>query len=312
MCSINNSNNKLLNNSIHVLNRKKSKIQIVKAFNKYVSPAVLGEILKDPEKIKLGGDRREITVFFSDIRGFTSISEGLTPEQLVHVLNEYLTAMTDIIMKHQGVVDKYIGDAIMAFWGAPLSQPDHAKLACSTSLDMIKELAVLRERWKKEGFPEIRIGIGLNTGNAVIGNMGSYERFDNTAMGDTINLGSRLEGLTKQYGAEIIISEFTQKEIKNSFVTRKLDLVAVKGKKKPIFIYELVCRKEEITKKQKEKIESYEKGLELYLKRKFTEAIKEFKKTDDFAAKEFIERCKEFKNSPPPKDWTGVWVMKKK
>ncbi|MBW3005150.1 adenylate/guanylate cyclase domain-containing protein [Candidatus Woesearchaeota archaeon] len=289
---------------------KKEREKTMGAFSKYVSPAVVDELMKDPEKLKLGGARKEITVFFSDIRGFTTISEKLSPEKLVHILNEYLTAMTDIVMKHEGVVDKYIGDAIMAFWGAPMKQPDHAEMACSTSVDMIKKLSELRKKWAAEKFPEINIGIGLNTGFAVIGNMGSYERFDYTAMGDTINLGSRLEGLTKSYGVQIIVSESTKKAVKNKFIFRKLDLVRVKGKNKPITIYELICRSNE--EHDSDKIQAYEEGLKLYLDQKWDRAIKEFEKVNDFASKEFIKRCKEFKKNPPPKDWDGVWVMKTK
>ncbi|MBW3002655.1 adenylate/guanylate cyclase domain-containing protein [Candidatus Woesearchaeota archaeon] len=288
---------------------KKEREKTMGAFSKYVSPAVVDELMKDPSKLKLGGARKEITVFFSDIRGFTTISEKLSPEKLVHILNEYLTAMTDIVMKHEGVVDKYIGDAIMAFWGAPMKQPNHAEMACSTSVDMIKKLGELQKKWAAEKFPEIKIGIGLNTGHAVIGNMGSYERFDYTAMGDTINLGSRLEGLTKVYGVNILASESTKKAAKG-FVFRKLDLVRVKGKNKPITIYELVCRAKE--EHDADKIKAYETGLKLYLDKKWDKAIKEFEKAKDFAAKEFIKRCKEFKKNPPPKEWDGVWVMKTK
>lgn len=289
---------------------KKEREKTRGAFSKYVAPAVVDELMKDPSKLKLGGARKEITVFFSDIRGFTTISEKLTPEKLVHVLNEYLTAMTDIVMKHSGVVDKYIGDAIMAFWGAPLIQPNHAEMACNTSLDMMTKLGELQKKWAKEKFPEINIGIGLNTGYAVIGNMGSYERFDYTAMGDTINLGSRLEGLTKSYGVQIIASESTKKAVKGKFIFRKLDLVRVKGKNKPITIYELICRAKD--KHDADKIISYETGLKLYLDKKWDKAIKEFEKVNDFASKEFIKRCKEFKKNPPAKDWDGVWVMKSK
>ncbi|MBD3303993.1 CHASE2 domain-containing protein [Candidatus Woesearchaeota archaeon] len=289
---------------------KKEREKTLGAFSKYVSPAVVDELMKDPSKLKLGGARKEITVFFSDIRGFTTISEKLSPEKLVHILNEYLTAMTDIVMKHKGVVDKYIGDAIMAFWGAPMKQPNHAEMACSTSVDMIKKLGELKKKWASEKFPEINIGIGLNTGHAVIGNMGSYERFDYTAMGDTINLGSRLEGLTKAYGVNIIASESTKKAVKGKFVFRKLDLVRVKGKNKPITIYELVCRANE--EYDADKITAYEEGLKFYLDKKWDKAIKEFEKANDFAAKEFIKRCKEFKKNPPPKDWDGVWVMRSK
>ncbi|MBW2973987.1 adenylate/guanylate cyclase domain-containing protein [Candidatus Woesearchaeota archaeon] len=291
---------------------KKERKKVRGAFSKYVAPAVVDELMKDPEKLKLGGVRKEITVFFSDIRGFTTISEKLSPEKLVHILNEYLTAMTDIIMRHAGVVDKYIGDAIMAFWGAPMKQPNHAEMACSTSLDMIKKLLELQKKWAKEKFPEINIGIGLNTGHAVIGNMGSYERFDFTAMGDTINIGSRLEGLTKAYGVKIIASENTKKAVKGKFIFRKLDLVRVKGKKKPVTIYELVCRKKESNKEIEDKIKSYESGLKLYLSRKWDKAVKEFKKVNDFASKEFMKRCKLFKKNPPPKDWDGAWVMRSK
>jgi len=289
---------------------RKERQKTLGAFSKYVSPAVVDELMKDPSKLKLGGARKEITVFFSDIRGFTTISEKLTPEKLVHVLNEYLTAMTDIVMRHQGVVDKYIGDAIMAFWGAPMEQPNHAQMGCQTSIDMIKKLKELQKKWAEEKFPEINIGIGLNTGPAVIGNMGSYERFDYTAMGDTINLGSRLEGLTKAYGVCIIASESTKKAVKNKFIFRKLDLVRVKGKNKPITIYELVCKKGE--EHDVDKIKAYEEGLKLYLDKKWDKAVKQFEKADDFAAKEFIKRCKEFKKNLPPKDWDGVWVMKTK
>lgn len=295
---------------------KKEKQQIKDALSKYVAPAVVSEIMKHPEKLKLGGDRKEITIFFSDIRGFTTISEGLTPEQLVHLLNEYLTAMTDIIMKQQGLVDKYIGDAVMAFWGAPLEQKDHAEKACYSSLEMKDKLGALNKKWAKEGFPEIKIGIGLNTGHAVIGNMGSYERFNYTAMGDTINTGSRLEGLTKQYGVMIITSEETQKSAQASagdkFVFRKLDLVQVKGKHKPVFIYELVCRKEELTPQINSRIKAYETGFELYLEQKWDKAIKEFEKTGDYASKEFINRCTMFKKNPPSSKWDGVWVMTSK
>lgn len=222
---------------------RKSKLQLRGAFSKYVSPSIVEEVIKNPDTLKLGGTRKEITVFFSDIRGFTTISEKLKPEKLVHLMNEYLTAMTDIIMKHEGVVDKYIGDAIMAFWGAPLENKNHAIKACETSLDMIKELEELRTKWKREGLPEIRIGIGLSTGEAVIGNMGSYNRFDYTAMGDTINIGARLESLTKEKGVQIIISEKTKKAVNKIFKTRKLGKVKVKGKNKAIVVYELIGKK---------------------------------------------------------------------
>jgi adenylate cyclase len=216
---------------------------ITSIFGKYVSPVVIENLIKNPDKINLGGEKRNITIFFSDIRGFTPISEKLKPEELVHLLNEYLTEMTSIILKNQGVIDKYMGDAIMAFWGAPLDQPDHAARACSCSLEMMDRIKELQKKWKKEGIPSFDIGIGLNSGDAIVGNMGSDSRFDYTVMGDTVNLASRLEGLNKTYNTNIIVSENTYKIVKNEFDTKKLDTVKVKGKEKSVVIYELLSPK---------------------------------------------------------------------
>jgi adenylate cyclase len=298
------------------MSEKKSRKQVLGAFEKYVSKDVIKHIMENPEKLNLGGDKRVITVFFSDIRGFTTISEKLTPEKLVALLNEYLTEMTNIILKYNGVVDKYIGDAVMAFWNAPLDQPLHAERACLTSLEMQERLKELRKKWTSEGYPPVHIGIGLNTGPAVMGNMGSYDRFDYTAMGDTINLGSRLEGTTKAYGVGILISESTKKKIeKKPFVVRKIDMVKVKGKNKPITIYELMSRKKDAKKSDYLVIEHFEKGLSLYFKRKWNDALSEFRKADkvhksgDKTSKIFIDRCKYFKKHDPGKAWDGVWVM---
>ena len=290
---------------------KKNKKKILGAFQKYVSTDVIKHILDNPEKLKLGGEKREITVFFSDIRGFTTISEKLTPEELVSLLNEYLTEMTNIILKYNGVVDKYMGDAIMAFWNAPFDQKNHAELAAKASIEMEEKLEELTKKWNMD----FKIGIGLNTGNAVIGNMGSYDRFDYTAMGDNINLGARLESINKEYSTMIIISESTKKQLKN-FLVRKLDKVIVKGKNKAIILYELI-NLEKDSKWHKDIIEGFEKGLELYFKQKWDEAIKEFKKVlklraNDGPSKVFIKRCETFKQNPPEKDWNGVWTMKTK
>ncbi len=307
------------------LSEKKSKKEVMGAFGKYVSKDVIKHIMENPERLKLGGEKREITVFFSDIRGFTTISEKLSPEQLVTLLNEYLTEMTNIILKHNGVVDKYMGDAIMAFWNAPLDQPKHAERACMTCLDMEDRLKELQKKWTEEGVPPLEIGIGLNTGYAVVGNMGSFDRFDYTAMGDTINLGARLESINKQYGTRIIISKSTRKKVAElPFVMRKLDKVMVKGKKEPITIYELISTKENAKKWYFDVIEHFEKGFDLYMKQKWDEAIKEFKLADkikkggDPPSIAFIERCEFFKKESllkedvPGKDWDGVWVMKTK
>jgi len=301
---------------IYYLTEEKSRKWITSVFGKYVSPVVIENLIKNPDKINLGGEKRNITLFFSDIRGFTSISERLEPEELVHLLNEYLTEMTSIITKDQGLVDKYMGDGIMAFWGAPLDQIDHAKMACSSSLEMMDKLRELQKNWKKEGIPSFNIGIGLNSGDAIVGNMGSNSRFDYTAMGDNVNLASRLEGLNKIYGTNIIISENTHKIVKEKFESRKLDVVKVKGKKKPILIFELLSHKDKTSKKQRDFIRLYEAGLEHYFKKKWKESIKSFqasiKLIDDDASHVFIKRCQEFLNNPPPKDWGGIWEMETK
>jgi adenylate cyclase len=301
---------------IYYLTEEKSRKWITSVFGKYVSPVVIENLIKNPNKINLGGEKRNITLFFSDIRGFTSISEKLKPEDLVRLLNEYLTEMTSIIIKDQGLVDKYMGDGIMAFWGAPLDQINHAEMACSSSLEMIDKLGELKKKWKKEGIPSFDIGIGLNSGDAIVGNMGSYSRFDYTAMGDNVNLASRMEGLNKIYGTNIIISKNTYNIIKDKFECRKLDIVKVKGKKKSISIYELISYKDKTSKKQKDFIKHYEKGLELYFKKKWKESIRSFQASikiiDDNASKVFLTRCKEFLKNPPSKDWDGVWEIKTK
>ncbi len=295
---------------------KKEKRQAINAFKKYVSPEVVKEIMKDPSKLKLGGQKREMTILFSDIRKFTTISEKLTPEELVSLLNDYLTVMSDIIMEKKGVVDKYIGDAIMALWGVPLKDEEHAKNACETALMMRERLAEVQKQWAEKGIPHFEIGIGINTGEAVAGNIGSHQRFDYTAIGDPVNLASRTEGLTKQYGVGVLITENTKKKVKDEFATRRIDLVAVKGKKEPVWVHELVCRAKDAYKNVPESHFHYEKGIDFYLEKKWESAIEEFGKAHklnhDIAAELFIERCREFSKNPPAHDWNGVFEAKSK
>jgi len=230
-----------------ILTEEKEKMFIKSRFSKYVSSAVVDELLKNPKSLELGGEDRFITVLFSDVRSFTTISEQLgEPQKLVALLNEYLSAMTDLIFRYNGTLDKYVGDEIMAFWGAPVPQEDHALLACKSALAQIKYLYnVLHKKWEEEGKPKLRIGIGINTGIMTVGNMGSESRMDYTLMGDNVNLGARLEGTNKVYGTSIIISEFTYNEVKDKVITRELDIIRVKGKKKPVKIYELIDLKDE-------------------------------------------------------------------
>jgi adenylate cyclase len=228
------------------LERERREIRGV--FSKYVSGAVLEELLKDPAAVKLGGVETDVTVFFSDIRGFTSFSERLTPSELTSLLNRYLTRMTDIILADGGVVDKYIGDAIMAFWGAPLKDAAHPYRAIQSSLAMLDALDVFNAELNDPNMPKVNIGIGLNTGRVIVGNMGSEQRFDYTIMGDTVNLGSRIEGQTKTYGIRLLASEMTIRAFEQTGITdpeiciREIDKVTVKGKKEPVALFEIIER----------------------------------------------------------------------
>ncbi|MDD3849732.1 MAG: adenylate/guanylate cyclase domain-containing protein [Smithellaceae bacterium] len=300
----------------HYFKEEREKKKIRGAFQYYLTSSVINEMLKDPDKLKLGGDKKDLTVLFSDIRGFTTISEKMTPEELVALLNEYLTTMTNQVFHYDGLLDKYMGDAIMAVFGAPLDQPDHALRACRTSLAMMKELHKLQEKWKAEGRPAFDIGVGLNSGDMVVGNMGSEMRFDYTVMGDMVNLGSRLEGINKEYGTNIIISEFTYDKVKDAMCCRELDGVRVKGKLKPVNIYELLGEKKDEAA-FKDLLEGFARGLALYREAKWDEAIAAFEgvlasRPSDYPSKMYIERCKNLKENPPAEPWDGVFVMTKK
>ncbi len=297
----------------HYLTEERERKKIRGAFGYYVSSSVVNEMLKDPDKLKLGGDKKEISVLFSDIRSFTSISEGMTPEALVHLLNEYLTVMTDIVFKYEGTLDKYIGDALMAFYGAPLDQPDHPRRACLSALDMMDGLKSLNEKWIQEGKKPLDIGIGINTGPMMVGNMGSAQRFDYTVMGDAVNLGSRLEGANKAYKTHILISDSTYERVKDEFVCMELDSVRVKGKKQPVRIFELVSRKE-LPARDMEAIARFHEGIRLYKNQQWDRAIETFEDVNAmdqtlYAARLYIERCNELKDAPPGPDWDGVYTM---
>jgi adenylate cyclase len=301
------------------MTEEKEKKKIRGAFQYYLTSSVINEMLKDPSKLKLGGDKKNLTVLFSDIRGFTSFSETMTPEQLVHLLNEYLTAMTDIVFKYDGLLDKYMGDAIMAVYGAPLDQPDHALRACRTALDMMKELKKLQKKWAEEGQPVLDIGIGISSGDMVVGNMGSQMRFDYTVMGDSVNLGSRLESINKEYGTNIIISEYTYEAVQDVLLCRELDSVRVKGKNLPVKIYELLGEKKDTTDTEEyaELIRRFNEALEKYKQAHWDEAIASCHQVleirpDDPPSCLYIRRCEDLKENPPPIPWDGAFTMTKK
>lgn len=221
------------------LGEEKEKRWIKKTFSHYLSSPVMEEILSHPERLRLGGERKDLTVLFSDIRGFTSLSEKMSPEEVVNLLNEYLSEMTKIVFRWGGTLDKFIGDALMAFWGAPLAQPDHPLRAVNCAREMLKELKGLQQKWLAEKKPVIDIGIGINSGAMVAGNMGSLERMDYTVIGDNVNIAARLEGLNRQFHTHILISEETYHRIKSSIPCRSLGEIKVKGKEESIKIYEV-------------------------------------------------------------------------
>ncbi len=284
-------------------------------FAQYMSPKLVEVLAKDPGRMKLGGEERDMTIFFSDLKGFTSLSENMKANDLVHLLNEYLDEMTDIIMlKHDGYVDKYIGDAIMAFWNAPLDQPDHAARACLAALDQLDKLLELQKRFVERGLPSIDLRMGINTGHVIVGNMGSHNKFNYTVIGDPVNMASRLEGANKTFNTRIMLSEFAYEKAKNDVEVRPLDLLRVKGKQIPINVYELVARKDGLTAAQKTGFASYKEGMNFYREKKFERAISSFKKTlgslpEDGPSKLYIERCENFIAFPPPPSWDGVYVM---
>jgi len=300
------------------LSERQQKALIKGVFSHYISPAVVNELIANPEKAKLGGDKRELTAFFSDIAGFTSISESMSPEALVDLLNEYLDDMTGIILKHKGTLDKYEGDAIIAFWGAPIPQKDHALRACLASLDMQKRLEMMRPEWKKRGKPEIAVRCGVNTGWMIVGNMGGKDRFDYTIIGDSVNLASRLEGANKQYDSKIMISEFTHKHVADKVIVRELDLIQVKGKTEPIKVFELLGAADmQRTAEQKEAGEMYQEGLKLYRQRKWDEAIAYMNQTYQldptcYVSQVYAQRASLYQLNPPPDEWNGVFVMTSK
>ncbi len=283
------------------------------AFEHYVNKEVVEQIIKDPHMLELGGAKRNVTAFFSDIAGFTSISEKMEPEKLVNFLNRYLDEMTMIILDHKGTLDKYEGDAIMAFWGAPIPLESHAKNTCLAAIENQKKLVIFREECEKEGLPPINVRIGINSGEVIAGNMGSENRFDYTIMGDNVNLASRLEGINKQYGTEIIISENTYKQVKDDFVCRELDQIRVKGKEQPVRIYELIGNKDEVKSNIQKTIKSFEEALKFYRQKNFTEAMKQFAAlSDDPPSEAFAKRCGEFIQNPPPEGWDGVYTFTEK
>jgi adenylate cyclase len=300
-------------NVVHqTLTEQRERIRIKKTWQHFMAKSVIDNMLESGEMPTFGGERRELTVLFSDIRGFTTYTERHASQEVVQRLNEYLSSMVEVIFKNEGTLDKFVGDEIMAIYGAPIPYKNHAEKACITALQMVSRLRELQRAWSHNNQDYFQIGIGVNSGKMIIGNLGSAQLFDYTVIGDEVNLGARLEGTNKQYGTTIIISEFTYKLVRRKVIVRELDLVRVKGKKKPVRIYELRGMGS-IPRIEKELvIDVYHRGLKYYRERKWYQALTEFKRIleyfpTDGPTRVYIKRCLGFIENPPQESWDGVY-----
>ena len=302
----------------------RQKTVVADALGRFVNKGIAAKVLDEGKIVKIGTEKHEITVVFSDIKGFTTISEGLQPQSLVALLNEYFEIMSNIITKHGGTVDKFVGDAIMALFGAPVAMSDHAAKACAAALEMREALPGLLEKWKGqtlpggEPYPIVDFRVGVSTGTAVIGNIGSAEHLSYTAMGDIVNLGSRLESANKKYETHIMISEPTFEAVADKFECRYMDKIRVKGKGKGVMVYELICPHGELGADRFELISLYNKAIGLYYERKFIEALRILEGEilvrwpKDSLSNIYAGRCEVLKRYPPTADWDFIYTMENK
>ena len=304
--------NYILHMSYGFFIESRGKRQLAHLFGQYIPPEIVDEMSKSPANFSLDGENKVMTVLFSDVRGFTTISEGMDPKQLTQLMNALLTPMTRVIHKHRGTIDKYMGDAIMSFWGAPLEDPDHARHALHAAMEMMVELKIMQKDFESRGWPPINIGIGLNTGNMNVGNMGSEFRMAYTVLGDSVNLGARLEGLTKEYGVNIIVSESTKESIPE-FTYRDLDLVRVKGKNEPIAIFEPIGHEDEIDEATTLELARYNQALQSFRAQNWDQAETDFFALsqihpDRFLYQVYLNRVTHYKGHLPNDDWDGVFT----
>jgi adenylate cyclase len=288
----------------------RTKRELTGLFGSYVPPKLVEEMSRNPRAYSMEGRREELTVMFSDVRGFTTISESLKPEDLAEYINGYLTAMSLIIQNHRGTLDKYIGDAIMAFWGAPVPEASHAQLAVETAMEMQIELVKLNASYKARGWPDMQIGIGVSTGEMSVGDMGSKIRKAYTVMGDAVNLGSRLEGVTKKYGVGIIVSDATRKAVKG-IVFRELDRIRVKGKDEPVAIYEPLGRDGEVPKEVHDELKLWSQALKMYRSQQWDQVELQLLNLQRMSPKSelykfYAKDVQLMRAEPPGEAWDGV------
>lgn len=296
----------------HFVAERRQRVMIKQMFGTYVNPSIVDELVQNPEKLKLGGERRELSVLFSDLEGFTELAETRPPEELVGLLNEYLSSMTSIVLTHDGTVDKFEGDLIMAFWGAPIPQKEHARMSCHAALQMQEALAAIRTEWGLRRKPLLSARIGLNSGDMIVGNMGSSRKFNYTVIGDSVNLASRLEGTNKQYRTKIIISDSTYRLAGDEFICRELDIISVKGRSEPVRIYELRGKRGDANEAtERAFLKAFEAGLTAYRAQRWEDALAALDHAqsfypNDYPCELFTERIRRFQDNPPGQNWSGL------
>lgn len=305
-----------LNMSYGYFVESRSKRLLTGLFGRYVSPDLVEEMSAHPDEVSMQGESREMSVLFSDVRDFTTISEGLEPKELSRLMNDFLSPLTQVIYQHRGTVDKYMGDCIMAFWGAPLKDPDHARNALLAGMAMQARLAELQPRFKANGWPEIQMGVGVNSGRMSVGNMGSHIRVAYTVMGDAVNLASRIEGLTKEYGVGMIVGAATRNAVKD-FVFRELDRVRVKGKDEPVAIYEPIGPADRVEQAMRDELKLFYQALKLYRAQDWEQAELQLynllkMSPDNRLYHLYNERIAKLRLLSPGADWDGVWVFETK
>ncbi|MEE8427305.1 MAG: adenylate/guanylate cyclase domain-containing protein, partial [Woeseiaceae bacterium] len=290
---------------------QRNKRHLSHIFGRYIPPSLVEEIDESGQDISLEGESRVMSVLFSDIRGFTTISEGLDAIELTRMMNEFLTPFTRVVQRHRGTIDKYMGDCVMAFWGAPLTDAQHARHAVLAAFDMISTVRELDQPFKEKGWPSIRVGVGIASGEMNVGNMGSEFRIAYTVMGDTVNLGARLEGLTKQYGVDVIVNEKTV-DLVPDFTFRELDLVRVKGKNEPVAIFQPLGPSEKIDVDTIAQLQEYKAALDAYRRQDWDSAKVSFQKlkvhADELLYNVYLDRIDQFEKVQPGKDWDGVFT----
>jgi adenylate cyclase len=294
--------------AVAFLTERKRRQELKLAFSRYVAPPVIEEIIEHPERLVLGGERREITIMFTDLGGFTAFSERLSPEEVAQILIQHFTEMTAIILRYGGTVDKFIGDAIMAFWGAPIHDPEQGVHACRAALEMQQVMRVTRKDLRARGLPEINMRIGIHSGEAVVGNLGSESRFDYTAVGDNVNLASRLEGVNKLYGTEILLTDVTASQVRSAVRLRRVDRVRVKGKSKPVEIFTLAV--------DDAPLELNDAAIEAYRNRNWDASTQRWREwldhvPEDCVAHVYLKRIEGFRREPPVEDWDGSIALEK-